>query len=99
MSKPDIRETIFLYLVASESVMRGALVREGRDVQKLVYYVSKSLLGAETRYQRMEKMVLALFVVSRKLKHYFQSFQIIVLMEHPLKRIIENLQATGQIAK
>jgi len=79
--------------------MSGALVQEKGGIQKLVYYVSKSLPDAETSYQRMEKMVVALFVVPRKLKYYFQSFQIIVLMEHPLKSIVENPQAMGRIAK
>jgi len=84
--------------VISESAVNEALIREG-SVQKPVYYVSKSLLDVETRYQRMEKMVLAPFVISRKLKHYFQSFQIVVLTEHPLKNIMENPQTTGRIAK
>jgi len=47
----------------------------------------------------MENMVLAFLIVLRKLKHYFQSFQIIVLTEHPLESIIENPQATRRIAK
>jgi len=71
--------TLFLYLVVSESAVTRALVREDRGVQKHVYYVSKSLFDAESIYQRMEKMVLALFIISRKLKYYFQFFQIIVL--------------------
>ena len=79
--------------------MSRALVQEEGGIQKSVYYVSKSLLDAEIRYQRMEKMVIALFVISRKLKHYFQSFQFIVMMEHRLKSIVKKLQATGQIAK
>ena len=62
-------------------------------------YCIKSLLDPETSYQKIEKMVLALFVVSRKLKHYFQSFQIIMLTEHPLKNIVENPHAPGRIAK
>ena len=47
----------------------------------------------------MGKMILTLFVISRKLEHYFKSFQIIVLTEHPLKNIVGNLQATRRIAK
>jgi len=35
--------------------------------------------------------------VSRKLKQYFQSFQIVGLTEHPLKSIVENLQVKGRI--
>ena len=70
-----------------------------REHSEVSVFVSKSLFDAKTRYYRMEKMATALFVVSRKRKQYFQSFQIIVLTEHPLKSIVENLQATGQIAK
>ena len=44
-------------------------------------------------------MVLALFIISRKLKHYFQTFPITVLTEHPLRSIIENPEATGRILK
>jgi len=57
------------------------------------------LLDAKTGYQRMEKMVLALFILSRKLKHYLWSFQIVMLTEYPMKSIMEDPQATGRIAK
>ena len=49
LSKPIIGKTLFLYLVISESTVSLALIREERGIQKLVYYVSKSLLDAETR--------------------------------------------------
>ena len=53
----------------------------------------------QTKYQRLEKLVLALFIISRKLKHYFQTFSIMVLIEHPLRSIMENSEATGRISK
>jgi len=37
--------------------------------------------------------VLALFIISRKFKYYFQTFPTTVLMEHPLRSVIENLEA------
>jgi len=43
--------------------------------------------------------VFALFVISKKLKHYFQSFPITVLTEHPLRSVVENPEATGRILK
>jgi len=43
--------------------------------------------------------VLALFIISRKLKHYFQTFPIIVLTEHPLRSAMENPKAIGEISK
>ena len=42
---------------------------------------------------------MALFILSRKLKHYFQTFPITVLIDHPLRSIMENLEAAGRISK
>ena len=89
-------QTLFLYLAVSESAISGALVREDGGVQRPIYYICKSLLNVETKYQRMEKMAISLFVVSRKSKHYFQSFQIIMLKEHSLKSIKENPRPQGE---
>jgi len=72
LSKPSSRETMYLYLAISESAVSRALVREEEGVQEPVYYVSHAMNGPQTRYQRLEKLVLALFIISRKLKHYFQ---------------------------
>jgi len=55
--------------------------------------------GPQRRYQRLEKLVLALFIISRKLKHYFQTFPITVLMEHLLRSAVENPEATRKILK
>jgi len=43
--------------------------------------------------------VLALFIISRKLKHYFQTFSVTVLTEHPLRSVVENPEATWRISK
>jgi len=79
--------------------MIEALVREEEGIQKLVYYVSHIMNNPQTRYQRLEKLVLALFIISRKLKHYFQTFPITVLTVHLLRTTIKNLKATGRISK
>ena len=53
-------------------------------MQQLVYYISKTLVDAETRYLPLEKLVLALVHAMRKLPHYFQAHTIYVLIEYPL---------------
>ena len=83
-------ETLYLYLIVSESVVSKALVQEDEGIQKLMYYVSHSMNGPKTRYQRLEKLVLALFIISRKLKHYLQTFPITILTEHLLISIAKN---------
>ncbi|XP_015962573.1 uncharacterized protein LOC107486538 [Arachis duranensis] len=49
-----------------------------RKVQQPVYLVSKALQGAELRYSKLEKLAYALLTSSRRLRQYFQGYQIIV---------------------
>ena len=43
--------------------------------------------------------MLALFVIVRKLKSYFQFFPVVVLTKYLLRAIVENPEASGRIAK
>ena len=60
LSKPKEGEVLYVYLAVSDSVMSTVLVREEDRVQWPIYYVSKALLDAETRYTEIEKLSLAL---------------------------------------
>ena len=71
----------------------SALIREEGGVQKLVYYTSRALKGAEKRYPMMEKLAFTLVTASRKLRHYFQAHIINVLTDHPLKKAMNILEA------
>ena len=64
LSKPVDGEPLFLYLAISEYAISGALLREKEKVQWPVYYISKRLIDAETRYPKMEKLALALVIAS-----------------------------------
>ena len=71
LSTPKDGEELFLYLAVSEVAVSGVLVKEENKKQKPVFYTSKMLLDAETRYSDLEKMVLALVTAKKKLRHYF----------------------------
>ena len=64
-------------------------------MQKLVYYTSRALRGAEGRYPLIEKLAFALITASRKLRHYFQAYIINVMTDHPLKKAMNKLEAAG----
>ena len=64
-----------------------------------MYYISKTLVDAETRYLPLEKLVLALVHAIRKLPHYFQAHTVYVLTEYPLQLLLKRSDFTGQIAK
>ena len=91
LSKPLLDEVLFLYLAISDSALSAALVWKDGGIKKPVYNVSKALIVTQTRYTKIEKLVFALFITMRKLKHYLQSFSIVVLKEYLLRTIVENL--------
>jgi ribonuclease HI len=70
-----------------------------QTIQKPVYYVSEVLHEAKTRYLETHKLLYVVLVASRKLRHYFQAHRIVVVTSFPLRDILHNSNATGNIAK
>jgi hypothetical protein len=70
-----------------------------RTIQKSVYYVSKVLHEAKTRYLETHKLLYAVLVASRKLCHYFQAHRVVVVTSFLLRAILHNSNGTGNIAK
>ena len=63
-----------MFLTVSNYAVSVVLFRQIWDKeQKLVYYMSKAMVGAETRYSQVEQTALALKNVARKLRPYFQA--------------------------
>uniref|UniRef100_A0A2N9EWT7 Reverse transcriptase RNase H-like domain-containing protein n=1 Tax=Fagus sylvatica TaxID=28930 RepID=A0A2N9EWT7_FAGSY len=75
----------------------SVLIREEERIQKLVYYTSRALRGAEERYSNMEKLAFALLIASRKLRPYFQTHSIIVLTDYPLRKAMNKPDAAGRL--
>jgi hypothetical protein len=69
-----------------------------RTVQRPVYYVSEVLHEAKTRYLEMHKLLYDVLVASRKLRHYFQAHRVVVVTSFLLRAILNNSNATGNIA-
>ncbi|KAL5554258.1 hypothetical protein UlMin_041659 [Ulmus minor] len=99
LSKPQEGESLILYLAISKGAVSSALIREEEGVQWPIYYTSKSLLDAETRYPEVEKLALALMIAARKLRPYFQAHTIIVPTKFPLKQILQKPDTSGRLAK
>ena len=75
------------------------LVRMEIEVQRSVYYVSKSLQEAEVRYLPLEKAILAIVHATRKLPYYFQAHTIVVLTQLPLQSLLRRSNYIGRVAK
>jgi ribonuclease HI len=70
-----------------------------RTIQRSVYYVSEVLHEAKTRYLETHKLLYVVLVASRKLRHYFHAHRVVVVTSFPLRAILHNSNATGNIAK
>ena len=97
LSPSVMGEELFLYLVVTSHVVSSALIREEGKVQKPVYYTSRALKGVEGRHPLIEKLAFALIMASRKLRHYFQAHVINVMIDYPLKKAMNKLEAAGQL--
>ena len=82
-----------VFILGSDSTCFKLNIDPGRRKgQKLVYYTSRALRGAEGRYPLIEKLAFALITTSRKLRHYFQAHVINVMTNHPLKKAMNKLE-------
>ena len=99
LAKPSIGETLFLYIAVSEVSVSSVLVKQEGSIQRAVYYVSKCMVDAETRYPDIEKLALSLIVASRKLRPYFQSHPIVVLTNQPLRQVLQKPELAGRLTR
>ncbi|KAL2246834.1 UNVERIFIED_CONTAM: Retrovirus-related Pol polyprotein from transposon [Sesamum indicum] len=99
LANPREGDVLYLYLAVSDNAVSSVLIKEEGKVQNPVYYVSKMLQGAETRYAEIEKLALAVVVTARKLRPYFQSHRIVIRTNHPLRNILTRPEASGRMIK
>ena len=92
-------ELLTLYLAVSDFSTSAVLIRDKERVQHPVYYCSRALRGAEERYLRMEKLILALVTATRKLRPYFQAHTIEVPTEYPMKQVLHKPETSGRLMK
>lgn len=75
LSIPLLGEELLIYLVASKQTISAVLMREEERIQKLIFYISKVLKGADIRYLNIEKLAFILLLTLRKFKMYLEDHQ------------------------
>jgi hypothetical protein len=103
LTPPTPGAPLLLYVAASHSAVSAALVQEKLEgqvkKQAPIYFVSEVLSLSKKNYTELEKVLYVVLMASRKLRHYFQAYNIIVPSSQPLKDIIRNREATGRVGK
>ncbi|XP_017227992.1 uncharacterized protein LOC108203528 [Daucus carota subsp. sativus] len=99
LAKPEKGEDLYVYLSVTNHAVSSVLVKEANGVQSPIYYASKSLIEAESRYTPLEKLVLALTMTSTKLRHYFETHKIHVMTNFFLRMVLSKPELTGRMSK
>jgi hypothetical protein len=105
LTSPRKKEQLLLYLAATTHVVSTAIVVKRQEddhaypVQRPIYFVSEVLSESKARYQPVQKLLYAVLITSRKLRHYFHEYSITVITDYPLGDILRNQDATGRISK
>nr|GEZ63847.1 reverse transcriptase domain-containing protein [Tanacetum cinerariifolium] len=98
LTAPKKEEELMVYLSTENKAVSTVLLVERHRRQAPIHYVSRTLQGAKIKYPPMEKLVLALVHVARRLRRYFQGHAIKVITDKPISQILNNREATGRLA-
>jgi hypothetical protein len=105
LTPPQDGEPLYLYVTATTQVVSAVIVVERTEeghalpVQWPVYYISEVLSETKACYPQVQKMLYAVVLARRKLRHYFEAHLATVVSSFPLGEIIRNPDAAGRIAK
>jgi ribonuclease HI len=102
---PQDGKPLYLYVAATTQVVNDVIVVERTEeghalpVQPPVYYISEVLSETKVRYPQVQKLLYAVVLARRKLRHYFEAHPVTVVSSFPLGEIIRNPNAAGRICK
>jgi hypothetical protein len=105
LTPPQDSKPLYLYVAATTQVVSAVIVVERTEeghalpVQWSVYYISEVLSETKARYPQVQKLLYAVVLARRKLRHYFEAHPVTVVSSFPLGEIIQNPDAASRIAK
>jgi len=76
---PQQGKSFRLYLSTDGVVIGSALIQKFEGKEDVIYYLSRRLVDAETRYSAIEKLCLCLYFSCIKLRHYLLSAKCTVI--------------------
>jgi hypothetical protein len=101
---PQRGENLLLYFAATNHIVSTAIMvkcqEEGHTfgVQRPVYFISEVLSESKVRCPTIQTLLYSMLITSRKLRHYFDTYNFLVVFDFPLADILHNLYATGRIS-
>jgi len=97
---PQQGKSFRLYLSTDGVVIGSALIQEFEGKELGIYYLSRRLIDAETRYSAIEKLCLCLYFSCIKLRHYLLSAECTIICKDDVVRYMLSMPImSGKISK
>ena len=89
-----------MYLSVGDTSIASVLIQKHYDQERVVFYLRKHMLDAETRYPEIEKLCLCLIFTCTKLRHILLSAETIVICKSDvIKRMLSAPILKGRLGK
>ena len=92
---------LLLYLSVSDIALGCMLAQlDDSGKERAIYYLSKRMLEYECRYTMIEILCLALVWATRRLRHFFTEYSILLVSRlDPLRYMFDRLALTGRLMR
>ena len=89
LSRPKLGVPLLLYLTVDDEPVSSALVQEEGKHLLPIYFTHRILHDVEKLYQMIKKVMVTLITSTRHLKPYFQSYQVVVKTNYPIRKVLQ----------
>ncbi|KAK1683852.1 hypothetical protein QYE76_044700 [Lolium multiflorum] len=97
---PQQDRPFYIYLSVADTSIASVVVQLYEGVERVVFYLSRRMLDAETRYPEVEKLCLCLFFTCTKLHHILLTAEIIVICKSDVvKHMLSAPVLKGRLGK
>jgi hypothetical protein len=97
---PQQDRPFYIYLSVGDTSIASVVVQLCDGKERVVFYLSRRMLDAETRYPNMEKLYLCLFFMCTKLRHILLSAEVIIICKlDVIKHMLSAPVLKGRLGK
>jgi hypothetical protein len=97
---PQQEKPFYVYLSVGDTPIASVVIQMHDDKERFVFYPSRRMLDAETRYPDIEKLCLCLFFKCAKLHHILLSAETIVICKSDvIKHMLSAPVLKGRLGK